>query len=737
MIDQTGYWALVAVGFGFLIFVHELGHFVAAKAVGIRIIRFALGFGPRLFGKKIGETDYCVCLIPCGGYVKMAGGEGAEETTGAPDEFPSKTPGQRALVVAAGPFMSVIAAVPMLFMVFLFGMERPSARINHVAPGTPAWETGLKRGDLITGLKQSDEQSWQRIRLWRDLLLNAPLQYKVGEIDVRVGRNGKELEFSLKTRADGTSGFGSRVVGSESGYVSTVVGHVPAGGPAARAGLAPGARILAIAGHKVSEWDDIEASLHAQAGKTVEIQFMSPDGSARTGSLSLEALPLNGIKRVTAGSPAAQAEIKPGDIIAAVNGHSTSNWLEIEQAIRAAGSDEIEVSVLHVTDPDSQSGELKEHRFQVTPDDASDVGEMLGIEPELSPSSLGIVANRPNRIKLVRPDFPAAKAGVKPWDRVTAVNGSPTNNWPQIEQAVRAAGRGKITLSILRSAEPGSSEGASTEHTIELTPEDGTDIGDTLGIAGELYPVVEGFVPGSDAEQAGIKIGAKLVTARAHGSRRAASSLMGHDGVQFLRWTSNSRKVDIGFVDDPALQFALEQRDNEVDTDEGQPPGVKYAVVCFVQMQVGVLDASPRLDKCRMVEPGRPLAALKQACVETVQWIERAGRSLWMLVRGRMSPKLLSGPVLILTISRYQAEAGWMKFVEFMVIITVHLGVINLVPFPILDGGHLGFLVIEKVRRKPLSDSVMARLMYTGMVCLIALMLFVTWNDLAKLLGLG
>ena len=174
-----------------------------------------------------------------------------------------------------------------------------------------------------------------------------------------------------------------------------------------------------------------------------------------------------------------------------------------------------------------------------------------------------------------------------------------------------------------------------------------------------------------------------------------------------------------------------------MDTDTNQLSGVKYAVVELIPTQVGVLDASPRLDKCRVVEPGRPLAALSQACVETVEWIERAGRSLWMLVAGRISPKLLSGPLMILTLSRYQAEAGWMKFIEFMVIITIHLGVINLVPFPVLDGGHLGFLAIEKVRRRPLSEKVMAGVMYTGMVCLIALMLFVTWNDLAKLLGLG
>ena len=104
-----------------------------------------------------------------------------------------------------------------------------------------------------------------------------------------------------------------------------------------------------------------------------------------------------------------------------------------------------------------------------------------------------------------------------------------------------------------------------------------------------------------------------------------------------------------------------------------------------------------------------------------------------MLVRGKLSLKMLSGPVMILTATRYQAEAGLGKFIEFLVIITVHLGIINLVPFPILDGGHLAFLAVEKIRRKPLSERVLATLMYAGMVVLIALMIFVTGNDIVRL----
>ena len=155
----------------------------------------------------------------------------------------------------------------------------------------------------------------------------------------------------------------------------------------------------------------------------------------------------------------------------------------------------------------------------------------------------------------------------------------------------------------------------------------------------------------------------------------------------------------------------------------------------MVPFSIGELDLSPRLDRVYVLEPGRPIASVGMAFVEAGTWIKVAGRGLRLLVTGRVSMDQISGPVMILTATKYQAEAGWSKFIEFLVIITIHLGVINLVPFPILDGGHLGFLAVEKIRRKPCPEKLMAGLMYGGMIGLLSLMLFVTWNDVTKLLN--
>ena len=141
---------------GVLIFFHELGHFLMAKKAGIRVEKFSLGFPPTILKKKYGDTEYCIGLIPLGGYVKMAGETPGEEITGAPDEFMSKSVGARALVVAAGPFMNVLIAFLVLWGVFWVRGEEvvdtDHAVIGIVSPDSPASKAGLEPGDIVTSI---------------------------------------------------------------------------------------------------------------------------------------------------------------------------------------------------------------------------------------------------------------------------------------------------------------------------------------------------------------------------------------------------------------------------------------------------------------------------------------------------------------------------------------------------------------------------------------------------------
>src|SRR3954447_428876 len=121
---------------GVLIFVHELGHFLMARGIGVRVLTFSLGFGPKLLNIKRGDTEYCISLIPLGGYVKMAGENPEDNRTGAPDEFLSKGKWQRFQVLIMGPVMNLVLAVVVMAVVFLQGAQVPLYEQQPVVIGT-------------------------------------------------------------------------------------------------------------------------------------------------------------------------------------------------------------------------------------------------------------------------------------------------------------------------------------------------------------------------------------------------------------------------------------------------------------------------------------------------------------------------------------------------------------------------------------------------------------------------
>ena len=139
---------------GVLIFVHEAGHFLAARRVGVRVLVFSLGFGPKILKFTRGDTEYCVSAIPLGGYVKMAGENPDDPRSGKPDEFLSKSKWERFQILIAGPAMNILLAVIVLAVVLAQGTTVPAYRdeppvIGSVVNGSPAQQVGLQRGDRI------------------------------------------------------------------------------------------------------------------------------------------------------------------------------------------------------------------------------------------------------------------------------------------------------------------------------------------------------------------------------------------------------------------------------------------------------------------------------------------------------------------------------------------------------------------------------------------------------------
>src|SRR3989338_4558740 len=148
---------------GVLVVVHEFGHFIAAKRVGVRVEKFSIGFGPVIFGRQFGETYFAVSLLPLGGFVKLAG-ENPEEAKGLAWEFNSKSLLEKFAIVFAGPFMNAFLAFVIFSVIFLVGTPTMTTKVGKVMDQTPAKEAGLLEGDRVTAL------DGKPVKVWEDIL---------------------------------------------------------------------------------------------------------------------------------------------------------------------------------------------------------------------------------------------------------------------------------------------------------------------------------------------------------------------------------------------------------------------------------------------------------------------------------------------------------------------------------------------------------------------------------------
>ena len=147
---------------GVLVIVHEYGHFMVARWCGIRVEKFSIGFGPVVFSRKGQETEYCVSLLPLGGFVKLAG-ESPEESKGNHWEFSAKSLAERAAVVLAGPFMNAALAFVLFFFIFWLGQPTLTARVGKVMPGTPAAVMGILEGDKVLSVNGRAVATWEEV----------------------------------------------------------------------------------------------------------------------------------------------------------------------------------------------------------------------------------------------------------------------------------------------------------------------------------------------------------------------------------------------------------------------------------------------------------------------------------------------------------------------------------------------------------------------------------------------
>jgi regulator of sigma E protease len=265
-------WSFLFV-LGVLVFVHELGHFLAARRLGVRVLTFSLGFGPKILKTKRGDTEYCISLIPLGGYVKMAGDSPDDPgRTGQPDEFLSKTKWERFQVLIMGPLMNIILAVVVMAVVLAQGAEVPiyedqPPTIGAVEPDSPAERAGIQAGDLI--LTVGNEQ----VSTWEDLFLAIGTRPD-RDVPITLRRNGEMRSVSVRPDSDGRFEIGEIGVLPD---IDPIVASVISGEPAERAGLMAGDIVLAVNGRRMVTRANLIEEISGSGGRELELTIKRGD----------------------------------------------------------------------------------------------------------------------------------------------------------------------------------------------------------------------------------------------------------------------------------------------------------------------------------------------------------------------------------------------------------------------------------------------------------------------------
>jgi len=254
---------------GVLIFVHELGHFLMARRIGVRVLKFSLGFGPRVFGFTRGDTEYCVSAIPLGGYVKIAGENPDDPRTGQPDEFLSKSKWQRFQVLVMGPMMNLLLAVFVMAGVLMRGAEVASFQskppiVGQVVADSPAAKAGMLTGDLVLAVAGRDVKTWEQFLVSIGTRANR-------ETPLTISRGGKVLTLSV------TPSPQTKYEVGDVGVLPDVHPHVQAvmpDAPAAVSGLKSGDLIMRANGAVVRLPKDLIDAVSKKANQPVTLVVM-------------------------------------------------------------------------------------------------------------------------------------------------------------------------------------------------------------------------------------------------------------------------------------------------------------------------------------------------------------------------------------------------------------------------------------------------------------------------------
>ena len=356
---------------GVLVLIHEAGHYVAAKLLDVKVLRFSFGYGRALVRVKLGETEYQIAAFPLGGYVRILGVEVSDEEPGAAKRtlspaavrsdagrsFASRPLWQRLFIVFAGPAANLALSVGIYFVFFAGHTTLPATVIGDVLDNGAAQRAGLEPGDKVL------EIDGHTVRYWEEI--ETAVRASPGkELHLRVQRNGKvferylsPIEETVRSR-DGAVAVQGRVGITHPPFVP-LVGVIDSQSPAAQAGLRTGDLIISVDGQPVRNWSDVQRRIGHLARRTSLVYFRGTEmpgipqiqllhsGFAdlvpeTTIDPTLKRETYTGLEhaemfvaQVAPGSPADSAGLRPGDLVTALDDKPVAHWLELDQRLQA------------------------------------------------------------------------------------------------------------------------------------------------------------------------------------------------------------------------------------------------------------------------------------------------------------------------------------------------------------------------------------------------------------------